>query len=77
MQGVSTRSVDNLVMAMGMTSISKSQVSRLLRGSGLYSAGWTPAAANRLARGSGTPWCLPRAMLDFKRNHNQFFVVAA
>ena len=28
-QGVSTRSVDNLVRAMGMTGISKSQVSRL------------------------------------------------
>ncbi len=28
-QGVSTRSVDNLVKAMGMTGISKSQVSRL------------------------------------------------
>ena len=29
MQGVSTRSVDELVKAMGMTGISKSQVSRL------------------------------------------------
>ena len=29
MQGVSTRSVDDLVKAMGMTGISKSQVSRL------------------------------------------------
>ena len=29
MQGVSTRSVDDLVQAMGMTGISKSQVSRL------------------------------------------------
>ena len=28
-QGVSTRSVDDLVQAMGMTGISKSQVSRL------------------------------------------------
>lgn len=28
MQGVSTRSVDDLVQAMGMTGISKSQVSR-------------------------------------------------
>jgi len=28
-QGVSTRSVDELVKAMGMTGISKSQVSRL------------------------------------------------
>lgn len=29
MQGVSTRSVDDLVQAMGMSGISKSQVSRL------------------------------------------------
>ena len=29
MQGVSTRSVDDLVLAMGMTGICKSQVSRL------------------------------------------------
>ncbi len=31
MQGFSTRSVDDLVQAMGMTGISKSQVSRLSR----------------------------------------------
>lgn len=29
MQGISTRSVDDLVKAMGMSGISKSQVSRL------------------------------------------------
>src|SRR6266480_668674 len=48
--GVSTRSVDDLVKAMGMTGISKSQVSRLCREiDGKIAAFSQSAAAGRLA----------------------------
>ena len=49
-QGVSTRSVDALVQAMGMSGISKSQVSRLVRGDRRQDRGLSqPAAGRRLA----------------------------
>ena len=47
--GVSTRSVDDLVRAMGMTGISKSQVSRLCRRSTTSRRLPQPAAGRRLA----------------------------
>ena len=56
-QGVSTRSVDDLVKAMGMSGVSKSQVSRLCErltnGSRPFST--APSRANGLTSGSTRP----------------------
>jgi putative transposase len=71
-QGISTRSVDDLVKAMGMSGISKSQVSRLCeeideQGAGLPRSpdrGRLALSLDRRARCDGQIWTTPRAELS-------------
>jgi putative transposase len=68
-QGVSTRSIDELVKAMGMSGISKSQVSRCAPSSTVRPLGWPPSSAEHESNRTRThdSYTTPRDTIEAPR----------